>query len=193
MNAIRQLVTAEGEEAKSLAGVEYPFGGKPPTLLKLDVFRDTKWEQSKIDQASSYIYQSWSWNKQLTGFTESKSNLGGNIIMDLFSTRNVSTIEPVQEFWENVWGKTLQEIGKVINPNQEMYSIKFPSKVDSLLDRLASLKKGTPVNMPDEPSQPETTEVEEQIEELDTQVKMNEERIIEISKQVTDVHNYLKI
>jgi len=139
MNSLRGLMTREGDhlQAKSLAGIEYPFGQKPPIAIDLELNRDWAWKDKELDRASSYIYAMHGWEKQLTGMKEVKSNTGSNIVIDLFNIKNVTTITPLQKFWENIWGWMLNEIGSVLLPSQEMYSIKFQDKIKELVNMLA--------------------------------------------------------
>ena len=141
--SIRKLTTNEGEEAKSLALISYPQGSNAPGSIDLDLNRDTAFDQHMVDKHSSYIYALHGWDKQLTGFSPVKSNIGGNVLLDLFTVKNYATVMPEQRFYENIWGRLFTEIGKITNPGQEMRTIKFPNLIDEVVDKLSSLKNGS--------------------------------------------------
>jgi len=143
MNELRTLTTVEGHQPKGFAGLDYPFKGNKPELLKLDVNRDTKHLQFLSDTAAAEIYQLWQWDRQLTGFSLAHANLGGNIIIDAFTTRNISTVEPRQAYWENAFAHIFQQIADVVAPRQEVHTIQCPNLIDRLVEALAKQSGST--------------------------------------------------
>lgn len=144
MAVLRSLTSNEGaiDEAKTLAGIEYPFGGKPPVAIPLNINRDVKYNEFNIDKSSSYIYSIHGWDKQLTGFEPARSNIGGNIIIDLFTVKNTGTIKPLQEYWTDVWANIFKEIGIQVNYTGEIYTIKYKNLIKDLVDELIASKAG---------------------------------------------------
>jgi len=140
---LRQLTTNEGEKARTIALMNYPSGAQPPTPIPLEVNRDHQFDKHMVDKHASAIYSIWDWDRQLTGATPAKANIGGNIILDLFTVKNTSVVTPNQRFYENIWGRIFTEIGKITNPGETMRTIKFPNLIDELVDRLSSLKNGS--------------------------------------------------
>lgn len=122
---LRQITTNEGgSSAKSLAAIEYPHGGQPPTEIKLDVNRDTDYAQYQSDTASSVIYENHAWSKELTGRINTKSGIGGNILGDLFKLKNRSTIIPLQKQMEYVWNEVFNNLAPWIGEYQ--FTFQFP-------------------------------------------------------------------
>ena len=138
MNVLRSLTTVQGKYkiAKSIAGINYPHGSQAPTSIKLDVNRDTNWGKFEAELASSHIYQIYGWDKQLTGFTTVKSNIGGNIIIDLFIQRNIGTIEPLQEWASVLIGELFNGVFTEADPSMVGRTIQFPDIIGPLVDRL---------------------------------------------------------
>ena len=68
--ALRKVTTNRGkfEEMESLGVVRYPYGGEKPSLLTLDLNRDTAFTNLIIDRTSDHIYAGHRWSKLLSGF-----------------------------------------------------------------------------------------------------------------------------
>lgn len=146
MNVLKKLTTNTGgqDEANSLAGIEYPYGQKPPETIDLEVNRDTKYADWVLNKASNYIYASHGWYRQLTGMSDMKSSIGGNIVVDLFNVANISTVTPVQVYWRNAWAQILSEIGEATGTNVE-WTINFENIIGGLVENLRESKGDEPI------------------------------------------------
>ena len=140
MGVLRRLATNEGgiEDAKTLAGVQYPHGGKPPTAIQLGVNRDTAYSQYQLDTATGLIHAVNKWDRTLTNIVTPKSNIGGNVYRDVFTIKNVSTIEPMQTFWADVLTDVFSQIAIETKYAGEVRSLKFKSAIDNLVDKLST-------------------------------------------------------
>lgn len=147
LNVLRELATNEGEvgNAKTLAAIEYPFGGQPPQAINLNINRDTAFTEQQIKNATDYIYAAHRWNKELTGFSAAKSNIGGNVILDLFTVKNTAVIVPMQDDYTQVWANILQEIATQVGYTSEVYTFQFPNLIEELVLNLANAKNSSSV------------------------------------------------
>lgn len=138
MLTLRALTTNEGGigDSKTLAGIEYPHGGKTPVPINLQINRDVSFTESQIRIATAYIYALHKWDRQLTGFEGARSNIGGNILIDLFTVKNIGTILPLQKDWATAWGNILQEICAKTGYNREIYGIEYPNLISTLVEQL---------------------------------------------------------
>lgn len=139
---LRQLTTNRGDfdSSESLGVVGYPYGSKEPKAIKLEIPRDKDYMESVVGKASDYIYATHGWSKVLNGFERPKSNIGGNVLIDEFMSRNTSTIKPNQRRWE----RHLQKVYQVISERAEQPQFsdmchRFEDKVESLVE---SMKDG---------------------------------------------------
>lgn len=137
MRVLKELTTNEGdfENSSSLGGIEYPYGQKPPTAIDLEVNRDTEYADWVLTRASKYIYSMHGWYPQLTGMSDMKSNIGGNIVVDLFNVANVSTVMPLQVFWRNAWSQILAEIGTALSIDIA-WTVNFENLIGDLVENL---------------------------------------------------------
>lgn len=138
MSALRRLVTTEGDmdESKTIAGIQYPHGGKPPTAIDLELNRDTKHAQYQWDMASSLVHAVNGWDRGLTNIKTPKSNIGGNVYRDIFTIKSVSTISPMADFWSGILTNIFEELGAQTKYSGEIRSPKFKSAIDNLVDKL---------------------------------------------------------
>ena len=138
--SLREITTTEGNTPSSLAMIEYQE--EAPTHYQMNVNRDTNWFESQSNKAIRTICQVMGWSAELLGATESKSGIGSDKILNLFATKNSSTIEPLQEEYENLWLAVLSEIGRITNqPVLGEFQIKFKNKVESLIESLGEKSK----------------------------------------------------
>ena len=142
MAVLRALTTNEGgiEDAKTIAAMQYPHGGKAPIAIPLNVNRDTKHAEYQWDKASALIHSINGWDRTLTNIVTPKANLGGNIYKDLFLIKGASTIEPMQDFWSGVLTTIFSEIAVQTKYTGEVRSLKFKSAIDNLVDKLGDNK-----------------------------------------------------
>lgn len=128
VNALRALTTVEGDNAKALAALQYPYGTKSPEVVKLDVSRDSAYLESITQIASSHIYQANSWSKELTGFTQSKGGIGANLLKDLFQWKYITKLQPRQEWW----ARNISELWSFMFQEEVENSIKYPNLIENL-------------------------------------------------------------
>ena len=142
MQALRLVTTNEGDfgQAKSLVGMEYPYGQKPPDVHPLEVNRDTAHMEKTMDMVTTLVYASQGWSKELTGVTPIKGGIGSNILIDLFNTKNVSTVYPIQSYYENVWADVFRAIAEQVGYTGETYTVQFPDLISSLVQSLKEFR-----------------------------------------------------
>lgn len=132
MNALRAITTQEGAEAKSLVGLEYPFKGQPPQRIDLTINRDTEYNRWLNELNVSNIYGINGWSRELSGQSFVRSNVGSSILRDQFLTKNLSTIKPIQIYFENVLADIFYNTG--ISTER---TIKFRDLIQELADLTA--------------------------------------------------------
>lgn len=133
---LRAVTTNEGEQVHSIAALEYPFGTKEPKAEKLQVNRDVNYATFSLDNAASMIYSINGWSKELTGMVQVKTGIGANILNDLFTIKNSSTIEPLQRRFEAMWTWIIDGVEKQMGLDESQYAIKFPNVVESLVGKI---------------------------------------------------------
>jgi len=134
--------------ATSIAGIEVPFGSAPPTVIDLEMNRDTKDIEWRLETATTEICSSLRWAPELISFRPAKATLGGNLLYDIFTTKDTVTIQPRQQFYEDIINTRLQEIldreGQTKTyPN---FGIKFPEVIQNLVKSLR--KTGITIAVP---------------------------------------------
>lgn len=136
IQALRELVTADGpdEKATGLAGIQYPKGGQPPTLLNFNVNRDVEYAKWTADNAASVVFSVNGWAKELTGQVSIKAGVGANMLYDLFLVKNVSTIRPMQDFYANtVWADIFTNLGDVVGSQFSGLTVKYPDLITQMI------------------------------------------------------------
>lgn len=128
---LRKIITVEGDDAKVLAAVKYPVGGKPPSSIDLTYNRDSEYKRLIMETAASQVYASHHWDKQLGGLNTVGANNGGDVYWSLLETKNISVIKPTQNRWEWVLNYCLDEIWKIYNMGQPLHT-----KLDPVLDKV---------------------------------------------------------
>lgn len=138
MMSLRKIATNEGGygEAKSLVGMEYPYGQKAPIFEKIEVNRDTQYMDKVLDLATTLVFASHGWSKELSAYASVKASIGSNILIDLFTTKNISTIQPIQSHYENIWADVFQSLAEAVGYNQETYTVQFPDLISKLVKSL---------------------------------------------------------
>lgn len=142
-----------GEAAAVFAGVEYPYGSVPPTPIPLELNRDTKHQVFQYDSAKTAICSALRWSPELIAARPTTTTLGGNLLYDIFTMRNVTTINPRQtyfeDFWNNIFAQVLEREGSSDFRN---YGIKFPEVITQMIEQLkgdtASVGQVTDSNNP---------------------------------------------
>ena len=193
MNVIRKVTTNEGGfgESKTLAGIEYPHGGRPPTAIPLAINRDVKYSDFQIDKASSYVYSIHGWDKQLNGFEPARSNIGGNIIIDLFITKNTGTILPLQNDWCEIWAEILVEIAGQTEYQGQVYTLKFPNLIDELVEQLIASKHGKTDEILEAEEEEAIEEIEDTVETQQATIEELQNKINELSQTLSNVQHTL--
>lgn len=125
MMVLKELTTNLGSHASSLgpsqrgagtiAGIEYPRGEKPPVEISLEVNRDTKHHQWQAEQSTAMISAALRWAPELTAIRAAKATLGGNLLYDIFTMKNTTTIRPRQvefgDLFNNIFTHILERDG----------------------------------------------------------------------------------
>lgn len=139
-HSLRDLMTNEGHNAKSLGIIQSPFGSDMPELHNLEVNRDSAWFKCQMEIASNYIYAAHRHNKQLTGMSTATSNIGGNVIFDLSVKFNHTVVKPIQAQCENEWLEIMDWIMSVTG-NEAYKGVRFKFN-DNIKEQLKDLKDG---------------------------------------------------
>lgn len=126
-----------GDAAASIAGVEYPFSGVPPTSIPLDMNRDTTHHQWQSDQAIGHICQVLRWAPELTSVRQTKTNLGGNLLYDIFTMKNETVINPKQERYQDSINDILAQILERDGGPSEFdnYGFQFPDIISEMIEK----------------------------------------------------------
>ena len=159
MQAVRQVTTTDGthKEVKNVAGMTYY--DEAPTVVKLNVNRDAAWYKQNGADCSSKIYEVMGCIKELTGNSQAKSGIGSNQVINLYMMNNETTVNPLQETWEEYWGLIFDQVFELTGISADTaYNIKFQDKIESLVDKLKEANKGLSSALPT------TTEQEEEQE-----------------------------
>ena len=150
LRTLRMITTNLGaqQDTSSLGGIEYPHGGKPPIELDIEVNRDTKHHTWQLDTANAMICSNLQWSAELINFRQTKSNIGGNILYDLFTIRNETTIQPLQLQLENIANYLLANICEKEGGDGDfkMFGIKLPDVISSMLDRFNNVGRSNPID-----------------------------------------------
>jgi hypothetical protein len=143
IEGLRILSTNAGDvgEAQALVGYKYAHGTKPPTLISLQTNRDVNYNNFLLNTSSGIIYSLNGWDRQLTNIVPIKTNIGGNVLIDLFTIKNIATVMPRQLEWSNNIAKIFEEIGAVVDPKKEFHTVMFPNTIDALILRLTKINE----------------------------------------------------
>jgi hypothetical protein len=139
MKTLRQISTTEGYEPSSIAGIEYLE--EAPTHYQLGINRDTNWSKHQIETATTKIATILGWSPELLGSLQTQSGIGSDKIINLFITKNTSTIEPIQREYEDLWLWTMREIGNITGKEiLGKVQFRFPNKIERLVESLRRTK-----------------------------------------------------
>lgn len=127
-----------GKAAATIAGVEYPAGANPPTPIDLELNRDTKHQAWQLETAVSIITAVLGWAPELIGIRPAAATLGGNLLYDIFTMKNVTTIKPKQTEFQDIWNTVLSQIvdreggaGEFTN-----YGIEYPDVISEMVEAI---------------------------------------------------------
>lgn len=151
----------DGPAANTIAGVQYPFSGQPPTEIDLEMNRDTKHQQFQVETAVAFICQCLRWAPELLSVRPTKTTLGGNLLYDIFTMKNEATIRPkalkFQDFWNTIIGEIKEREG--IDSRFENYGIVFPDIIENMISRFKG--SGGTANIGENPVRDQTADVTE--------------------------------
>lgn len=102
MIELKTLTTNQGQNVSEILGIEYAKGSTAPTFEKISITRDHQYNTATADQAGAFIYSNMGWARELTNVKQTRSNLGGNNLRDLFTISDVRTIQPIQLWTEDI-------------------------------------------------------------------------------------------
>ena len=139
----KAMSTSQGDDngnGKSVVFLTYPKGNRAPQVDKLNVNRDTAWNESIIKTNSDHIFAAHNWHPQLAGMKDFKSGLGGGILLDLYTTSDAEVIRPKQQFYEQVFSKIFNELGDILG-TEFGYTIQPDKYIEELIYRLSSIKR----------------------------------------------------
>lgn len=147
MNTLRKLMTVEGgNESKVMAGMEYPKGSEKPEPIHLNINRDTNYLKETDSNASSKIFGTLGWFRELTGNIQATGGLGANQIINLFLIAQNSTVADNQCYWQDYWNFIFKEIGRKNNlPVLINNGLKFTDNISDFINKLSSYDKGNQV------------------------------------------------
>ena len=157
LRILRQIVTNLGDhgKAQSIAAVEYPYGGKEPVLMDIEINRDTKHHAWQIEAANAVICSILQWSPELTNFRQAKANIGGNVLYDLFTIKNETTIEPIQTLLQNIANYLFSAICTREGGDDDFknYGIQLPNVIGNMIEKFKGAGKPVTSNTPPDPEQ----------------------------------------
>lgn len=117
MLVLKNLTTNLGQHpsvnpqgAAAIVGIQYPYGGNPPSVFDLEVNMDTNHQKFQLDQCVKFVCASQGWAPELLALRQTPSTLGGNLFYDILAAHNEATIVPRQYFFENLFNWMLNEL-----------------------------------------------------------------------------------
>ncbi len=160
MMQIKRLVTnlathptnlMDGGAAAAIAGVEYPYSGVAPEAIDLEMNRDTKHQEFQLDKAVANICMVMGWSPELLMYRQTKTNMGGNLLYDIFTVKNESTVRPRANTFEDFWNGIFDQIkARESAPSQfDQYGIQFPDVIQEMIDKFKG--SGTSTNIGENP------------------------------------------
>jgi len=123
----------------AFAGIQYPYGDKPPLAIDLEMNRDTKHQAWQLETCVRRICSILGWAPELVSMISAKATLGGNMLRDILIQKEISTIAPDQFFFADLWNSIIAEIktDEAAPAAFESYGIRFPRVITELLDLAA--------------------------------------------------------
>lgn len=141
MLVLKDLVQVDGDSknAGAIVGIEYPHGGKAPIEIAIEMNRDTAHHKFQYTTAASVICDNMNWSAQLLNVREIKSGVGGNMLIDLFMTKNITTVEPIQYFFESILATVNNEICERESAPSDFkdQGFAFTDNITSLVERIS--------------------------------------------------------
>ena len=127
----------------AIAGVQYPHGGHAPTVIDLEMNGNTDHHTWQADRATATICGVLGWVPELIGMRTAKATLGGNLIYDLFSIKNVSTVQPAKNFFQDLWNDVIGQICEDNSGPTEFkdYGIQFPDVISEMIEKINAAKE----------------------------------------------------
>lgn len=142
---LREITTMEGAKkgkSKTLAVIEYDE--EPPTIIDLEVNRDTAWFNANLEKAEAKIHKVMKVPRELAFASQTKSGIGSNVLADLYIIANEITVTPLQVEWENIISDMFSNIGGLIeNDEISKHGFKFPDRITPIVEALSNRKNGT--------------------------------------------------
>lgn len=149
IKALRGVATNEGETernaAKAIIALQYPNDTNQPVVEPVTVNRDVAYAEFTLNNAASMIYAIHGWAKELTGQVQVKTGIGANILYDIFSIKNVSTVIPLQNKYENIWEWVITQCENLLETSVGDYSIKFPDNIGQLTLQLSAVSQAAKI------------------------------------------------
>lgn len=160
MKQLKALTTRVGDhgETSAIVGIEYPAGTNSPTVLDLEISRDEKHHNFLKTAAEQKIAGILGWSPELSGLVQSKTNIGGNILKDLFIIKNSATIIPEQVAQSGRMNWLISEIMDFEQAPAEIRDLgfSFGNVVEQIVEDLSG-EKNEDLNLPTDPvADPET-------------------------------------
>lgn len=135
----------------SVALIEYPFGGKPPVDIDLEINRDVEYLKHQGDRASDRVAACLGWDTTLTSFRETSASLGGNLLYDTFTLKDTETVQPLQRYFENVFNDIIGQIMVDEQAPEALRSlgVRFPSVIANVLESINPTAPSGSIPTPD--------------------------------------------
>lgn len=129
-------IATDGQGVSTVAGIEYPRGSQPPTVIALEMNRDVKYHEFQERRAVLAICAVMRWAPELISNRPAKATLGGNLLYDIFTMKNETTIKPLQVKFQNIWNEILQGIVLREGGPQEFstYGILYPDVITEMIE-----------------------------------------------------------
>lgn len=134
--------TNKGEGSELVISEYYAEDGKPE-LIKLDIHRDAAWTKLVDERCTSRIYGYHNWSAQLSSSAARSTGLSQNAHLDELKKADISTIQPLQEDWEEVISEIFTAIGILTNtPVFISNSLKFERRIEKIIEASKPMKNG---------------------------------------------------
>lgn len=133
---LREVTTLEGNNPSTIAVLANP-SDKPMQMFDISINRDTNWYKEQLDRHSGFIYAAHGDNRQLTGLSDAKANLGGNVLVTLYEKYNIETIMEHQaimaDFMKMIINQVFEDLG--VDKFMDVKPI-YENKINMLIDKL---------------------------------------------------------
>ena len=136
VSQLRELTTRQGNKPSSMVALEYAAGANPPVNIPLDVNRDTDYQTFSRKSVQADICGALGWSPVLNFSEQAATNLGGNLLYDLFEVIGMTTVESIQCFYEELTGQLFEELAAVGVQGAQGYQLKFANLVTDFVERV---------------------------------------------------------